>query len=254
LEKEHFLFGDWGKLEQVFVNLFNNSLEAGEGRAVDIRVKITSERGFLLATVEDNGIGCDEAQLDRLFQAFYTTKKARGGTGLGMSISRTIVESHGGRISAYSKNLARKGEHGLRLILTFPVFAQNMVEESNRKHPIVLIKDSMDNLADVIRVFQNVKVNPYVVQGIEELTEEEFPPDSVTVLVNAKAMAANFKKLSAYPQLCMVSHHERNLFILDHGRGNRPEAFSEEYVITKLLRRPVQRKRIRERAVQVAGA
>jgi signal transduction histidine kinase len=252
-EKDHFLHGDWGKLEQVFVNIFNNSFEAGAGRPVDIRVRMAGERGFLLVSVEDNGAGCDEAQLAGLFQAFYTTKKASGGTGLGMSISRTIVESHGGRISAYSKNLARKGDHGLKLILTFPVFAQNMSEDSQRKHPIVLIKDSMDNLADVIRVFQNVKVNPYVIQGIEELNEEDFPPDSMTVLVNARTMAANFTRLAGYPWLCMVSHHERNLYILDHGRGNRPEAFSEEYVVNRFLRRNPLRRRMREREAQPAA-
>lgn len=246
-DKEHFLYGDWGKLEQVFVNIFNNSFEAGAGNPVDIRVKMTSDRGLLMVSVEDNGIGCDEAQLGKLFQAFYTTKKSAGGTGLGMSIARTIVESLGGRISAYSKNLVRKGDHGLKLILTFPVYAQNMLEESRRKHPIVLIKDSMDNLADVIRVFQNVKVNPFVIQGADELNEEEFPTESMTVIVNAKTMAANFTKLAAYPRLFMVSHHERNLYILDHGKGNRPDAFSEDYVVNRILRRGALRQRIRER-------
>jgi signal transduction histidine kinase len=246
-DRENFLYGDWGKLEQVFVNMFNNCFEAGGGRIVNIRVKMTNDRGLLMVSVDDNGVGCDEGQLGKLFQAFYTTKKTSGGTGLGMSITRTIVESHGGRISAYSKNLLRKGDHGLKLILTFPVYAQNMLEESRRKHPIVLIKESMDNVADVIRVFQNVKVNPYVIQGVDELNAEDFPPEAVTVMVNAKTMAANFTKLAAYPWLCMVSHHERNLYILDHGRGNRPEAFSEEYVVSRLLRRSLPRQRIRER-------
>jgi signal transduction histidine kinase len=246
-DKEHFLYGDWGKLEQVFVNIFNNSFEAGAGNPVDIRVKLTSDRGLLMVSVEDNGVGCDEGQLGKLFQAFYTTKKSTGGTGLGMSIARTIVESLGGRISAYSKNLVRKGDHGLKLILTFPVYAQNMLEESHRKHPIVLVKGSMDNIADVIRVFQNVKVNPYIIQDADELNEEDFPTESMTVIVNAKTMAANFTKLAAYSRLFMVSHHERNLYILDHGKGNRPDAFSEEYVVSRILRRGGTRHRIRER-------
>jgi hypothetical protein len=45
----------------------------------------------------------------------------------------------------------------------------------------------------------------------------------------------------------MVSHHERNLYILDHGKGNRPDAFSEEYVVSRILRRGGTRHRIRER-------
>ncbi|MEO6097625.1 MAG: HAMP domain-containing sensor histidine kinase [Fibrobacteria bacterium] len=252
MDREHFLFGDWGKLEQVFINLFNNSIEAGGGLSVNIKVKVTTERGLLMLSIEDNGLGCDKAQLDRLFQAFYTTKKASGGTGLGMSISRTIVESHGGKISAYSKNLARKGEHGMKLIMTFPTYEQNMAEEAGRKHPIVLIKEGMDNLPDLIRVFQNVKVSPYIVQDIEDLKDSEYPPDSLTILVSAKTMASRFKTLAAYPCLCMVSHHEKNLYILDHARGNRPELFSEEYVVSRLLRKSSQRVRLRERQFHLA--
>lgn len=247
MERDHFMFGDWGKLEQVFLNVFNNSFEAGSGVPVEVRIKLVTERGFLLVSVEDNGVGCDKQQLEGLFKAFYTTKKTSGGTGLGMSISRTIVEAHGGRISAYSKNLARKGEHGLKLIMTFPLYAQNMLEEDLRKHPIVVIKDGMDNLPDLIRIFQNVKVNPHIVQSVQDLKEGDFPPETMSVLVSAKTMAETFTTLASYPMLSMVSHHEKNLYILDHGRGNRPEFFSEEYVITRLLRKNTGRTRLRER-------
>jgi signal transduction histidine kinase len=252
MDRDHFLFGDWGKLEQVFVNLFNNCLEAGGGLPVDIKVRVTAERSLLMLSIEDNGLGCDKEQLDRLFQAFYTTKKSAGGTGLGMSISRTIVEGHGGKISAYSKNLARKGEHGLKLIMTFPTYEQNMAEEAGRKHPIVVIKEGMDNLPDLIRVFQNVKVSPFIVQDIQDLKDSEYPSESLIILVSAKTMASRFQALAGYPCLCMVSHHEKNLYILDHARGNRPEFFSEEYVVSRLLRKSPQRTRLRERQFHLA--
>jgi signal transduction histidine kinase len=245
-ERDQFIFGDWGKLEQVFVNLFNNAFEAG-GEGVEVKVKLTAGPSLLLVGVEDNGAGCDKEQLESLFRAFYTTKKSQGGTGLGMSITRTIVESHGGKISAYSKNLARKGDHGLKLIMTFPLYAENMAEALDRKHPIVLVKSGMDNLPDLIRVFQNVKVTPYIVQDADALNETDFPPETFTVLVGAKAMAEKFTRLSVYPRLCLVSHHERNLYVLDYGRGNRPDVFSEEYVITRLLPKATPRARLRER-------
>ena len=79
------------------------------------------------------------------------------------------------------------------------------------------------------------------------------PPESVTVLVSAKTMASRFKQLSAYPCLCLVSHHEKNLYILDHGRGNRPEIFSEEYVVSRLLRKGNARTRLRERQFHLAA-
>ncbi len=252
VENDQFIHGDWGKLEHVFLNAFNNSFEAGDGKPVDIRVKFTAERGLLLVSIEDNGAGCNKEQLDGLFKAFYTTKKSQGGTGLGMSIARTIVESHGGKISAYSKNLAKQGERGLKLILTFPVFAQNLAEDSESKGPIVVVKDGMENLSDIIRIFQNVKVVPHLVSDASELNEADFPPDSITVLVSAKAMAQKFPSLSNYPMLCLVSQHDRNLYILDHGRSNRLEIFSEEYVVTRLLRPYAQRQRLRERQFHMA--
>lgn len=243
-ERDHFIFGDWGKLEQVFVNLFNNAFEAGGSQ---VKVKITAGPSLLLVGVEDDGAGCDKEQLESLFRAFYTTKKNQGGTGLGMSITRTIVESHGGKISAYSRNLARKGDHGLKLIITFPIYSESMAEVSDRKHPVVLVKKGMDNLPDLIRVFQNVKVTPYIVPDAEALNEVDFPTDGFTVLASAKAMAENFTRLSHYPRLCLVSHHERNLYVLDYGRGNRPDIFSEEYVITRLAPKAAPRVRQRER-------
>jgi hypothetical protein len=167
-----------------------------------------------------------------------------------MSITRTIVESHGGKISAYSKNLIRKGETGLKLIMSFPVYAQSMAEEAQKKHPIVLVKSGMDDLTGVIRVFQNVRVNPHVVQEAADLNDSAYPPDSMTVLVSAKTLAANYTRLAHYPRLCLISHHEANLYVLDYGRGNRPEVFSEEYVISRLVRRPVPRTRLRHRERQ----
>lgn len=254
MERDHFLFGDWGKLEQAFVNLFNNALEAAPDGKARIQVKVTDAQSLLLVSVEDDGEGCDKDQLENLFKAFHTTKRAKGGTGLGMSITRTVVESHGGKISAYSKNLARKGEHGLKLIMTFPVYALSMAEEAQRKYPIVLVKDGMDNLPDIIRVFQNVKVSPIIVQSADDIGDAELPPDSLTVIVSAKTMASRFTSLSQYPMLCLVSHHERNLYVLDSGRGNRPEVFSEEYVISRLLRRVSPRTRLRERQVHTLAA
>jgi signal transduction histidine kinase len=247
LDRDRFMFGDWGKLEQVFVNIFSNSFEAAKDEPIEVKVKLTATETLLLASIEDNGVGCDKEQLENLFKAFYTTKKNKGGTGLGMSITRTIVENHGGRISAYSKNLAQKGGHGLKLIITFPVYAERIAEESRRKHPVVIVKDGMENMSDLIRVFRNIRVTPSIVATVEELNDPDFAPEAMSVMVSAKTMAAHFTRLAAYPRLCLVSHHERNPYVLDHGRGNRPEMFSEEYVLTRMLRRNVPRVRMRER-------
>jgi PAS domain S-box-containing protein len=96
------IIGDRVQLQQVILNLIINGIEAmsavpDRARVLQIRSSKQDPDGVLVA-VQDSGIGLDPAQLDRIFDAFYTTK--RGGIGMGLSISRSIIEAHGGRLSA----------------------------------------------------------------------------------------------------------------------------------------------------------
>jgi len=96
------ILGDRVQLQQVIINLLMNGIEAMQSvtdqpRELVIRSRPDETQGMLVS-VRDCGVGlsCDEA--DRLFKAFFTTKS--GGMGMGLSICRSIVEAHGGRISA----------------------------------------------------------------------------------------------------------------------------------------------------------
>lgn len=109
--------GDFLKLERVFLNLFRNALEAG---ARNVTVRLSVSRNRVLIQVEDDGRGCAGEQLDRLFRPLYTTKKDKGGTGLGLYMVRAIMESHGGAISAISKNAWGGMETGMIFGLELP--------------------------------------------------------------------------------------------------------------------------------------
>jgi predicted ATPase/signal transduction histidine kinase len=96
------VFGDRVQLQQVLLNVIMNAVESM--RAVTNRPKtltITTEPGEpdgLLVAVEDTGIGLDPGIADRIFDPFFTTKPE--GMGMGLSICRSIIDAHGGRISA----------------------------------------------------------------------------------------------------------------------------------------------------------
>lgn len=96
--------GDEARLGQVFLNLLVNAAHAVAGRP-EPRVSISTERfgSVVRATVSDNGSGIARCDLGRIFDAFFTTKSAGMGSGLGLSISREIVHRHGGEISVESR-------------------------------------------------------------------------------------------------------------------------------------------------------
>jgi signal transduction histidine kinase len=93
--------GDRVQLQQVMLNLIMNSIEAMkevDGKRELIIKAQRTENDQLLVSVSDNGVGLPQQQADQVFDAFFTTKPQ--GTGMGLSISRSIVESHGGRLWA----------------------------------------------------------------------------------------------------------------------------------------------------------
>jgi C4-dicarboxylate-specific signal transduction histidine kinase len=93
--------GNQVQLRQVFVNLIMNAVDAmstvvGRPRILRLKTQV-HEFNNLLITVEDSGMGIDPKNIDRIFDAFFTTKSH--GMGMGLSICRSVIESHDGRLS-----------------------------------------------------------------------------------------------------------------------------------------------------------
>ena len=104
------------QLQQVLMNLIMNSIEAMKDLEGPRELVIQSQRAEteqLLVSVSDTGVGLPPQEVSQIFNAFFTTKP--GGTGMGLSISRSIVESHGGRVWA-----ADNSPHGASFHLTLP--------------------------------------------------------------------------------------------------------------------------------------
>src|SRR5882724_5180253 len=97
--------GDEARLGQVFLNLIVNAAQAIEGEPADNEIVVSTRReeGFAIIEVSDTGGGIAEADLPRVFEAFFTTKAGSSGVGLGLSICRGIVASLGGEISVSSE-------------------------------------------------------------------------------------------------------------------------------------------------------
>jgi signal transduction histidine kinase len=98
------IYGDKELLKQVFLNLFINAIDAMSGGGVlTIRVTEEKETGFVAVHVTDTGGGIPAHIIGSIFNPFFTTKPTGEGTGLGLAVSRGIIEQHGGDIEVRSK-------------------------------------------------------------------------------------------------------------------------------------------------------
>jgi len=103
---------DYQQLKQVFINLIRNAVEATESGG-KIKIAHRQEGGKNIFEVSDTGCGISDANLDKIFDIYFTTKS--GGTGMGLSIVRQIIIQHGGTITAESKL-----KHGTKFTITIP--------------------------------------------------------------------------------------------------------------------------------------
>jgi signal transduction histidine kinase len=133
------VYGDRIQLQQVVLNLLMNACEAVRSVNVSRRyvtVSTAAEDGRVLVSVSDRGIGFPGDQIDRMFEPFFTTTTE--GMGLGLSICRTIIDAHGGLISARQNT-----DNGLTCWFSLDAIAP--VEEALAKPPSHLMRSQTWN-------------------------------------------------------------------------------------------------------------
>lgn len=102
------VYGNVGKLQQVFINLFLNAADAMPSGG-ELAILTGMNDSMVIVDISDTGTGISEENLKRIFDPFFTTKTTGKGTGLGLAISYGIIQEHGGRILVDSD--AGKGTH-----------------------------------------------------------------------------------------------------------------------------------------------
>jgi C4-dicarboxylate-specific signal transduction histidine kinase len=111
------VIGDRVQLQQVILNLIINSIEAMSdvgNRPRELKIKSSRDTECVLIQVQDSGPGWKAEHADSIFDAFFTTKT--NGIGMGLAISRSIIEAHGGRLWA-----TLSSPHGAVLNFTIPI-------------------------------------------------------------------------------------------------------------------------------------
>ena len=109
---------DQGKVKQVFINMFMNAIQAmGSDGSLTVKTSVRPADKSVGVQIEDTGSGIPEDKLDKLFEPFFTTKPVGSGTGLGLSVSKNIIELHGGTIKIENRTDVR----GVAVTITFPI-------------------------------------------------------------------------------------------------------------------------------------
>jgi len=114
-EEEIYMMADYNRLKQVFVNIIKNSMESrmeNSNLQIDITT-ITSDNNIKII-IKDNGIGMTKEELNKLGEAFYTTKA--NGTGIGVNLSKEIIEKHNGTLIYESQKFV-----GTSVIISLPI-------------------------------------------------------------------------------------------------------------------------------------
>jgi two-component system, NtrC family, sensor kinase len=119
--------GHGQKIEQVVINLIMNACQALESRdnAIAVTTGFDTASGMLRLEVKDQGQGIETENLARLSDPFFTTKREQGGMGLGLSVSTSIVQEHGGILEYYSAPGA-----GTRAVLSLPLAQKHQAHQA----------------------------------------------------------------------------------------------------------------------------
>ncbi|OGW24894.1 MAG: hypothetical protein A2X59_02525 [Nitrospirae bacterium GWC2_42_7] len=108
--------GDPNQLKQVFLNIINNAVDSLPEKSGEINIRTLENSRNVMVEISDNGYGIPDDVLSRIFEPFFTTKREKG-TGIGLSISHKIIQSHKGKIDIRSEEHA-----GTKVIITLPVY------------------------------------------------------------------------------------------------------------------------------------
>jgi signal transduction histidine kinase len=189
--EHHFVKADPARLQQVFWNLIKNAVKFTERGTVKVS-SLNDEAGNLIVRVADTGLGIGEDRMVRIFNAFEQGEaeitRRFGGLGLGLAISKTMVEAHGGKISVESEGAGAGSVFTVELKITEPVKIElqevasvPVSHDDGKEKRVLLVDDHFDTCLGLKMLLQrrgySVEIAHSVSDGIQ--LAREFEPDLV---------------------------------------------------------------------------
>ncbi len=235
------IIGDELRIDQVLTNLLSNAIKFTNSGIVSLTIelvkKIDERRALIQFSVQDSGIGMSKEQIERLFTAFTqadsSTTRKYGGTGLGLVISKKIVEAFGGELKVESK-LGKGSRFSFEIELEVKSWKQERVHSEDRAYHVLIVDDqeiSREILKDIVEGFgftaDEAKDGEEAIERIKNADMENLPYDIILVdwnmpklngiktIKKIEEMSANGEIKSKIPTLFMVSAYSKNSIDLD---------------------------------------
>jgi signal transduction histidine kinase/CheY-like chemotaxis protein len=162
------VYADANKLKQVMLNLIGNAIKFTDKGSITIRTIVQKDKGNVLIQVEDTGIGVPPEMQDKVFEKFSqvdtSTTRKHGGAGLGLTITKDLVEMMGGKIKLESPGEGK----GSRVSFTVPVFQKTEKEGIQEKEKPLVIKGDKESPLVLI-----VEDDPVYARYLEKILQEE---------------------------------------------------------------------------------
>ncbi len=160
---QHHVWADAGRLQQVFLNLLSNAVKfTPEEGVISVRTSTDEMNGKTRVEISDNGMGIEPDMLGRLFNSFEQSDRSRrlGGLGLGLAISKSLVEMHHGSIKAASGGPGK----GATFTVEFRTIAASSMPASGAAKPlapleypcrVLLVEDHLDTRKVMVRLLRS---------------------------------------------------------------------------------------------------
>lgn len=230
---------DPGRLRQVLLNLIGNAVKFTDvgGVVVDVSVGIEETKPVIRFCVRDTGPGLQEADADRVFEEFEqadtTTTRKHGGAGLGLTISRRIVEAMKGRISVRAAP-GQGAEFTVTLPLDAPPAARGQEQAVLAGCRAAILSHAATEVEALAATIRDNGGKVVIAQTVEELARHS---DCHLVLIDARLEDAEGSRLAAVRAAGMLRAHAITL-IAPHDRGQLAQLHANGYA--NFLARPVR--------------
>ena len=218
--------GDIWRMKNAFQGIFNNSFNLG---AENITVRLLKEKFILMLVIDDNGAGVSAGNKSGVPLYEYNPKtKAQK---MELSMIRASIEANGGHITIITKNALLPQQSGLIYYISLPNYTDTPWVYDKDKDNVVLIKNGLEKIDVIIQKFNNVFVNPHVLEKAEDIGKQ-FDP-AIKILGSFTGLqpliGSNFN--------CHVlNSNESGSVYVKPGYSGRDVPFTEYYILNDLLK------------------